>query len=292
MLVKLVPSVIRTVISRFLKKVSKSAVSLSLYLETLNLLTPEENRIIARNAIFRDKHKGRRAFVIVNGPSLKKQDMRLLKGEITFVVSGFWKHPIVELWQPTYYTFLDKNFFVHNESIAKFYNELNSKIKKSIFFLPLLRGYEFNEKYNYLNRGRTFYIASNGDPFPSVDLTSLIQGFAGVSAFALAQAIYMGCSPIYLLGFDHDYLANRGTDHHFYEGGTLQGLKGTSVPRIPYDVEMEANYRLWQSYRSLKTAAESKNIKIFNATSGGYLDVFDRIDYENIFHRIKNGDVI
>ena len=47
---------------------------------------------------------------------------------------------------------------------------------------------------------------------------------------------------------------------------------------------MIANYRLWQNYKSLKRIAEKKHIKIYNATNGGYLDVFERITYEQIIN--------
>lgn len=284
--VKMLPSVMRTVVSRSLKKASESAMSLSLILDNLNLLMTDERRILLRNEIFKDTHRGERAFVIVNGPSLKRQDLSLLKNEITFVVSGFWKHPIIEQWQPTYYSILDKAFFTDEENIRVFYKELNNRIKDSIFFLPLFRGYEANKKNNYLDHNRTFYVATYGNPFPSVELTSLVQSFQSVSAFALAQAIYMGCSPIYLLGFDHDYLAHRGIDHHFYEGSCISGHRNESVPISdlnPYDGEMEALLKLWKNYRSLKVVAENKNIKVFNATYGGYLDVFDRVNFEDIF---------
>src|SRR5690242_4618800 len=70
-------------------------------------LTAAEAEIVARNSVFRDKHKGRRAFVIATGPSLKNQDITGLGDEITFVMSGFWKHSVLEHWQPTYYCLSD-----------------------------------------------------------------------------------------------------------------------------------------------------------------------------------------
>ena len=140
-------------------------------------------------------------------------------------------------------------------------------------------------RYKMLPLENCYFVASVGSGKSVADLTNIVQSFAGVSAFALAQAIYMGCSPIYLLGFDHDYLANRGVDRHFYGGGTIPGHQATNTPlgdRIPYDDEMRANLKLWTNYRSLKAEAERKGIQVFNATAGGYLDVFDRIDYDTL----------
>ena len=85
--------------------------------------------------------------------------------------------------------------------------------------------------------------------------------------------------------FDHDYLANRGVDRHFYAGGTLPGHQSTNIPlaeRISYDDEMRANLRLWGNYRILDAEAKRKRINIINATNGGYLDVFPRVDFNSV----------
>ena len=254
-------------------------------IEARRSLTKQQHSILQRNADFADKHKGRPAFVIVNGPSLATQDITGLKDHITFVVSGFWKHDAVLTWQPTYYSLSDANFFNDSPHTQSFYQNLKERIHSSIFFVPLFRGYDAIRKHGFLPAERTYYMATIGTNRSSNDLTGVVQGFGSVSAFALSQAIYMGCSPIYLLGFDHDYLANRGVDRHFYKGGTIPGHEHTNVSladRIPYDDEMRANLGLWANYRSLKAIADSKGLQIFNCTQGGYLDVFPRMDYELI----------
>ena len=272
----------------FAKRLRDLAVSLEHCADRVDArrsLTKEQHNVLQRNAAFKDKHKGKPGFVIVNGPSLASQDIQCLKDEVTFVVSGFWKHDAVLSWQPTYYSLLDANFFTDTSVTRTFYQSLHQRIHSSTFFVPLFRGFDMVREHKCLTADSTFYVASVGANVPSNDLTKIVQGFAGVSAFALSQAIYMGCSPIYLLGFDHDYLANRGVDRHFYTGGTLAGHQSTNVPladRIPYDEEMRANLRLWGNYRSLKMAAETKGIQIYNCTRGGYLDVFPRMDYESL----------
>jgi hypothetical protein len=55
------------------------------------------------------------------------------------------------------------------------------------------------------------------------------------------------------------------------------------VDLYAYDVEMEALLRLWKNYRSLSVVAEQKKLSVFNATFGGYLDVFPRADYASLF---------
>lgn len=269
----------------YLRKLSSGIENTADLLEAIRALTPAQRRLLQRNSVFADKHKGQPAFVIVNGPSLAQQDIMRLKDHVTFCVSGFWKHEVISTWQPTYYSLLDANFFNDSDVTHAFYRSLNERISTSTFFLPLYRGFDAIHRHHFLPIERCQFVASIGAGKSGVDLTNIVKSFAGVSAFALAQAIYMGCSPIYLLGFDHDYLANRGVDRHFYAGGTLPGHKMTNVPlgdRVPYDDEMRANLRLWGNYRLLKDAADKKGIQILNATIGGYLDVFDRADYNSL----------
>lgn len=255
-------------------------------LEQLETLGSKERRILSRNRSFCQKHKGQRAFVIANGPSLASQDLRPLSREITFVVSGFWKHPVLSEWQPTYYSIFDKAFFTGAENIREFYRQLNERVRTASFFLPLLRGYKAMEKYQYLALERCFFIASQGEVRNGNDLTGLVQGFQSVSAFALSQAIYMGCDPIYLLGFDHDYLSHRGVDHHFYKGCAIEGHLNATCPIAEiasYDSDMRAMLRLWENYRSLNDVAAKSGSRVLNATNGGYLDVFERANYQKIF---------
>ena len=272
-------------LAKYLRKVSCTAQNIADDLEVGRHMTPLQRTILQRNLVYNQKHKGKAGFVIVNGPSLAQQDLSILKNSITYCVSGFWKHHVIDQWQPTYYSLLDKSFFEESESQNLFYKSLNHRIQKSTFFLPLYRGYDAVRQQSLLPADQCYYVAAVGSGKVIADLANIVQSFAGVSAFALAQAIYMGCNPIYLLGFDHDYLANRGVDRHFYSGGTMVGHKWTNLPigdRVPYDVEMKNNFDLWQNYRNLKVEAEKKGILILNATTGGYLDVFDRIDYNRI----------
>jgi hypothetical protein len=283
---KLLIKQIMTKLSFYVLQFSKKIESIALKIKVKNYINNDTKDILKRNAIFENKHKNKRAFVIVNGPSLTNQNIQILKDDITFVVSGFFKHKVIDTWQPTYYSILDKSFFDNSNDSLLFFKQLNEKIKESIFFIPLFRGYKSNIKNNLLPKDKTFYIASSGLPDDNIDLTKIVQSFQSVSSFALAQAIYMGCNPIYLLGFDHDYLANQGPDKHFYQGATIPNKESTYKTAIskmyPYDDIMATCHKLWQNYRHLNVAANKRGIKIYNATKGGYLDVFERIEYESI----------
>ncbi len=281
----------RTKVEGLIRSSATRMLQFSDYLNKRNLLTKEERAILQRNEKFRNIHKDKRAFVIANGPSLKLQDLSLLENEITYVVAGFYKHPVIsEKWQPTYYSVIDKAFFEDKEVYDPFWSGLKERIFNSTFFISLSRGYGFNKKSKILPHDHTYYCAHYGNPIADdLDFTKLTMGFQTVASMSIALAVYMGCNPIYLLGFDHDYLAHRGKDHHFYEGNILGGkikekFEKSDIDKIyPYYFTMQFMQKFWENYYKIKKVADSKGIKIYNATRGGYLDVFERADYETIF---------
>jgi hypothetical protein len=286
----MLPLFAKTVVSDKMRKFSNFLSEAADSIDECRKLTASQKAALRINAGFKNIHKGQSAFVIVNGPSLASQNIAPLKKYVTFAVSGFWKHEVISEWQPTYYSLLDANFFRIEDSLDQFYKELHERITTSTFFVPLFRGFDAVQR-GRLPIDRTKFVASIGWNTPGNDLTTIVQSFASVSAFALSQAIYMGCDPIYLLGFDHDYLANRGVDRHFYKGGTVAGHHLVGVPladRIPYDEEMRANIKLWNNYRRLKSIADRQGIRIFNATPGSYLDVFPRIEYEQVLKKMES----
>lgn len=252
-------------------------------------LSSRDRLIIKKNVLFKDKHKGQRCFVIGDGPSLKKQDISPLNNEITFVMTGFWKHPIVKQWQPDYYFLADPCFFDGSGPMQHFFINVCSYIHKSNFFVPL-SGRSIIQQLSLLPLDHTYYVAINGSLSNSVvncfDFTRNVPGVMSVSQFAIMAAIYMGCSPIYLLGLDHDWLAHRGMDRHFYDGNIVQGhpLATGDLDRYSYKFEMTNVLELWNGYERIKDIATQCGIEIKNATRGGFLDVFPRVEYETLFH--------
>ena len=251
-------------------------------------ISQNDKKILNRNHIFKNKHKGCRCFVIGNGPSLNKQDLSLLANEITIVVSGFYKHPIIEKWQPSYYCFADPLFFDGSTAMGNFFQNLKQKIYSSKYLVPI---YAKNviENQELLPKEQTYYAAfrgtlSNGLNY-NIDLTESIPGAQSVSQLAIMWALYMGCSPIYLLGLDHDWLSHRGMDAHFYRGTTIDNYSKAEgdLSKIYYKDDLKAVLELWKGYETILKIAANKNISIINATEGGFLDVFERREYKSIF---------
>lgn len=269
----------------YLNKIIKQITNYRIQFTIASRLPEKYKKVISNNIKFKDCHKNTTAYIIASGPSLKNQNLLNLEGELIFCVNSFFKHEHIKKLNPRYVFFLDPNLF-NLTTIKKsdFYTNAKKMYNNSIFFLPLFRGYRSVIKNQILPIDKCQFVALGGVDGCDINIDTVIPNFHGVGAFALATAVYMGCSPIYLLGFDHDYLANRGVNHHFYEGSTVD-IPNFTEPllgeRVPYDEEMITNYNLWQNYRSILKIAKRKNIKIYNATKGGYLDIFEfaNLDY-------------
>jgi hypothetical protein len=245
------------------------------------------SEFLLRNEIFRNCHKGQRCFVIGNGPSIKSQDLSCLHNEITFVLNAFWKHPILNLWQPNYYFLADPVYFDGSEYANEFLTELKNRVNKLKLFVRL--NSQINQMY-HIFKDQLYLVAFNGNLGKGLsmwpDFTKAIPGVQSVSQFAIMAAMFMGCSPIYLIGLDHDWLSHRTFDKHFYEGNTLgkhPATHGGDLSAFSYKEDAMAIVNLWNGYEALRDVAQSRGIKILNATAGGFLDVFERVKYGDIF---------
>jgi hypothetical protein len=250
-------------------------------------LVRKHRELLLPNEELRGRHAGRRCFVIANGPSLARQDLAPLAGELTIVANGFWNHPIVERWNPTYYCLVDPVFFDGTPAMARFFEELRTRCPRSTLIVPLAGKDLVGDGHAAGSSVR--FVAPNGYLVEQLcgmpDLTRVIPNMFSVSALQLMVAMYLGCSPIYLMGFDHDWLATRGDLGHFFQGPTVKD-HATAAPGAGfarnYRTLMEGQLSLWKRYEQLGAIAERAGLRILNATDGGYLDVFPRAAYGEV----------
>lgn len=215
-----------------------------------------------------------------------------MASEITFVMNAFWKHPVIDEWQPTYYVLSDPIFFDRSEAAKDFFCNLRARIRKTTFMVPLHFKTVVDEE-GLLPQASTCYFAVEGrllgeNSRDNLDLTRRLPYTGLIAHLAIMAAIYMGCSPIYLMGQDCDWLSqNAKEDYHFYHGPTLNDHPLSMEPLRPYDLELEDLLGIWGTYRKLDSIAKRRGIEILNATDRGVLDVFERVSYQSLFNREK-----
>lgn len=245
------------------------------------------------NASLKGIHAGRRAFIVCNGPSINQQNLLLLRNELVFTVSGGYHHPHYLDISPRYHCVpqISSPKMSRADKIA-WLREMDTRTGGAEIFLsdteaPLVEdGRLFQgRKVRYLSLTEPF------EAFPAheiIDISRRVPGVQSVPIMCLMIAIYMGLSPIYLVGTEHDHFRT-GKYEYFYKPellrGTDPGVTAEGVVMTPLYDEFESLFRLWNQYRRLREIAEANGISILNATAGGALDEFPRVSFESQFFR-------
>ncbi len=220
---------------------------------------------------YKDIHSGERCFLIGNAPSLTGDDLNEIADH---AIPSFGCNKIYLMfpyvrWRPTYYVAVDDNVyrdvapFTVAYDFPAFVRDLFGSEKKEGARINLFRG--LDERYG------------SGYPNFSTDLTKGLYGGRTVMYEMLQIAAYMGFKEIYLLGVD--FSCGDGNSAHFYKSDKEDILvkEGMAAYRE------EARH----AFISAKRYADSHGIKIYNATRGGYLDVFERVNFDALFEEKK-----
>lgn len=244
-----------------------------------------------------DRHKGKRAWVMGNGPSLNQIDMSRLKGEVTFgsnrIYLGF------EEWgfSTTYWGVLD------TLQCERHMREWELNIPgECVKFYP----FEYAELFqlenacpvNFFPAGHPDNRTNFMDPLNLAELhkpnnfsrTPDVVYLGHTVIYGLLQiAVIMGCNPIYLLGIDHNYKiseedrkrglwSNASSANHFHKG---YGKSGGGV----HEFQLPEMEKIERSFQFASEWAEANGVLLRNATPGTQLPTVPVIDFEEALAR-------
>ena len=233
---------------------------------------------------YKDIHKGESCVVIGNGPSLRIEDLTKLHelGVPTFgcnrVSLAFTKTP----WRPDYY-------FMSDEKLLAGYTDDVDGVPADHRFFPKAFRDKGIENGVFYGPSKEFYDFEKEGKF-STDVTNGVYGGGTVTVEMMQFAYYMGFTEIYLIGVDFSYAINnplnsktyayQGENNYFIEGYLKQG-------EIAATPNVNANLL---AFRAAKETIEHNGRLVQNATRGGKLEVFDRVDLDELFARWEKGD--
>lgn len=234
----------------------------------------------------RNRHLGRRAFIIGNGPSLRIEDLDRLKGEISFACNKIFLAFDQTDWRPTYYGAEDILMFQKPDS------------RSTIQSLPSIKLLPDYADY-YVGRipGTLYYRHGYEDRYPelpafSTDAYRRVWGGNTVLYIMLQFAYYVGIREVYLLGVDSNYTTPKervkDTGGSSFDMFRVAGEHNHFHPDYlrPGDLMCDPNvHRHLKSFESAGRAFESAGRRIFNATRGGQLELFPRVDFDSIVPR-------
>lgn len=261
---------------------------------------PELYKKFSENSKFNNIHKGERCFILATGPSINEQNLFPLKDELCISVSNFFLHPDAKIIDPLYHAFASNHLPMTFENLKKESDNISwQSLQDTTFFygyIPYKYSYKnfldkypqyCPKKYYYINH--TFSMDLNEDNFlntSSWDISKNPFSERSVIYDAIQIAVYMGFDQIYLLGCDHDYLINPSHIEgpaHFYN--KEQSPIASDVDALFYERELLFlnMHNRWKDYRLMKEYTTQSGKSIYNATYGGMLDVFPRVNLEELF---------
>ena len=223
----------------------------------------------------KDKHKGERCFIVCTGPSLTLEDIEKLKDECTFSMNTIFKCFDKTSWRPTYYGMSDHRFFkIYKDMFYKgevfkdstiFYSvkEIHYKAKNNPKAIPVYcsntqNAHSLYKDLTYKHIGL------------SKDIDRYVNNGSTVTFILMQLAIYMGFKEIYLLGADCTY---KGKDH--------SDITPNSKKQV---VHRNDGIKFIDVYSSIVNDLP-EDVKIYNATRGGMLEVFPRVDLDEVLKK-------
>lgn len=222
-------------------------------------------------ASYKGIHRRKRCFIIGTGPSLTMEDLNTLHmhREICIGTNKIFLAFDKTDWRPNYY-------FISDWVQSSQYAEEIGKLKISNKFVSNLSVDFWDSPYSTgsicFNLYQSFY-ETEMPPFSFDASEKIVQGMT-VSYESLQLAVYMGFSEIYYLGVDFDYSRkmitgeNHFTNNYFKKGEVYTPFKGE---------------KQLLAYKKAELISRDNGFRIYNATRGGKLEVFDRVDFDSLF---------
>jgi len=234
-----------------------------------------------------NKFKGERCFIVGNGPSLNQHDLSLLKDEYSFAVNSIYYKTDETGYRPTFFVVEDSSVMAENIDRIKEY-EAPYKFFPTNYKSLHPEGdnvYFFKMNRSFYEKSSPFYCI----PRFSADASKVLYCGQSVTYINLQLAYFMGFTEVYLIGMDFSYVIPK---EHKRRGDIIESTTDDpnhfhkdyfGVGKTWKDPKLE---RVGANYRQAKLSYEAVGRKIYNATIGGKLDIFDRVDYDAL---LKSG---
>ena len=245
---------------------------------------------VLANAQLKGSHPGKRAFVIGNGPSLRDVQLDKLAGEVTIGANSLYKHPLASAADLKYLCIGDASFMTDEAKSVDWHRVVEEETPNATLLLhPDAR--KLIERYD-LYHGRDVHYFHRGVTVGFPDLVEfdlqkpLNVGYTTGTMLSIPLAIYLGCTEIYLIGFDANWLDNFAGSYHFYETHEQFPEFDSSAAdhRWPrYEDHLVSALRDFEAHRLIAGRAKQLGVSIYNATAGGQLDMYPRVDFESLF---------
>lgn len=231
---------------------------------------------------YKDMCKGKRIFVIGNGPSLTMEDLDTLHRhqEICIAFNNLYRIYDRTLFRADFYLMCDQDGI-----------EMCRDVLKNIpGHLLIGDGYHV-ERPDYVIEGVQYYhdrclTYSPNYPKFSEELSKGLYRGSSVTYSGLQLAACLGAKEIYLIGVDNNYSKNIDEqENHFIKDYYSEEEK--KVLKERHKTTLYETDKVLKAFESAERYSRKHGFRIYNATRGGMLEVFERVDFDSLFENTE-----
>jgi hypothetical protein len=221
---------------------------------------------------YKNKHAGKRCFIIANGPSLKEIDFNLLKNEYTIGMNRIYLLQDTNGFLPNYLVCIDKN-----SQLLQFTEEFDG--------VTIPTFYNWDLRNIFKNKTNHMFLKEVYNPrfVSDLDIKPIGSG-KSVTYSCMQLAFYMGFSEVYLIGKDHSYQTSEKAGKPIKSDGKEENhfIKNYYKPGMTWDAP---DYKTEEFAYSLSRIAFERNGRVIkDATINGKLNIFEKVDFYSLFN--------
>lgn len=229
---------------------------------------------------YKGRFSGQRCFLIGNGPSLRAEDLTAIynAGIPTFAFNRVYNIFDQTPWRPTFYISQDEKML---SGCAETVSALDLPVK----FIPIQLSWWHNIR---IKNALHFHLTNQTgeDPRDFLFSDDAAKGLYNSSTgmYTAAQlAAYMGFAEIYLIGVDHHFRVSQNNKGEVVVDTTAKDYFTDKYNEDKANLYIPNTEKSTLTYVAMKNHCEQRGIRVYNATRGGKLEVFPRVDFDSLF---------
>lgn len=234
---------------------------------------------LSKNVSLKGVARGRRAFLLATGPSIKQEELQLLKGEDCFSLSNFFLHQHIKDICPRFHFFAPYHPPLVLENYVEWLQLADRTLPKSTAIFLGHATKPLVERYRLFAGREVFYLYLSEHPSSQlVDITRQVLCPQSGPLMILPVLLYMGYRVVYLVGCDHSNLRDyKKPMEHFYP--KEQDVRKNASDENAWDnvtSTMWQAYNLFSQYEFYKDLYRKSGATIVNLSTDSWLDMFEQ----------------
>lgn len=262
--------------------------SLRRHLARLRFHRYSDPKILLQNKQLQDSGKGKRAFLLATGPSIKDENLKVLQGEDCFSISNFFLHEDIKVISPKIHFFAPYHKPLILENYIQWLQLADQTLPETTQICLEHDTKELVDQYKIFPKRKIWYLYFTQYPSScAIDITKPILSPQTGPLMILPTLLYMRYEKIYLLGCDHNTLRfYKHTIKHFYN--RKLDIRKNAADNLAWAniiAEHQTSLNVFMQYQAYMQLMKKNdlNSQIINLSNDSWLDIFPYSRLKQLF---------